>query len=61
MKLILYIRDMIKRYVKDIDTLKSMSNEDVYQLYHRTEFLIGSSDSINYIKKVLKKWNNKNK
>jgi hypothetical protein len=52
---------MIKRYVKDIDTLKSMSNEDVYQLYHRTEFLIGSSDSINYIKKVLKKWNNKNK
>ena len=52
---------MIKRYVKDIDTLKSMSNEDVYRWYHKTEFLIGSSESINYIKKVLKEWRNKNK
>jgi hypothetical protein len=52
---------MIKRYVHDLDTLKSMDDEQIHKLYHKVEWLIGNSESIDYIQKVMKRWNKKEK
>ena len=47
---------MIKRYVQDLDTLKNMSDEQIYKLYHKVEWLIGNGDSIDYIKEKIKSY-----
>jgi hypothetical protein len=52
---------MIKRYVHDMDRLTSMTDEEIHKLYYKVEWLIGNSDSIEYIQKVIKRWNTKEK
>ena len=47
---------MIKRYVLDLDTLKNMSDEEIYNRYYKVEWLIGNGDSINYIKEKIKSY-----
>ena len=47
---------MIKRYVLDLDSLKNMSDEQIYNRYHKVEWLIGNGDSIDYIIKKIKSY-----
>lgn len=52
---------MNKSYVHSLDKLKAMDDERIHSLYHKKEWLIGDGNSIEYIYKVLKRWNKKEK
>jgi hypothetical protein len=52
---------MNKSYVHSLVQLKAMSDETIHSLYHKTEWFIGDGESIEYIYKVIKRWNKKEK
>ena len=45
-----------KRFVPDYEDVIKMSKEDIWRLYHSVEIMIGNSDSIKYITKVLEEY-----
>lgn len=50
-----------KRYVPDIDELMKFDKERIIKMYHNVEILIGSSDGIKYINKILKEYGKEEK
>lgn len=50
-----------KRYVPDIEDLEKKDKKTIWELYHKVEILIGPSDSIKYIKKVLEEYGKEEK
>lgn len=45
-----------KRYVRPIEELELMDKKRIWEMYHKVEILIGSSDSIKYIDKIIKEY-----
>jgi len=46
----------VKRFVPDIEELMEMSAEEIWNMYHSVEIFFGSSDSIQYIEKILEQY-----
>ena len=51
----------IKTYVAEYNELLKLNEEEIVFRYRKYECLIGDGRSIDYINKVLKRWNTKEK
>lgn len=45
-----------KRFVPDIEELEKLDEKRIWELYHKVDIFIGSSDSIKYINKVIEEY-----